>query len=428
MKDFLLVTWDGGGNIPPELCLARKLIARGHRVRVLGDPTLEDEARAVGAAFSPWVTAPHRTTRDRSGDLIRDYAFRNPLAAMRRYLEDFLAAPSPRWIADIQAVLGQHPADVVVSDLAIPAALIAAEKLGLPTAVLVPSIWIVPTPGIPPMGGFMPARGPLGRLRDYAVRGIITRLFNKALPAFNRARAQQGLGPVPSAFAQMLRSGCVLVLTSPEFDFTSPHLPTTVRYAGPQLDDPTWSAPWRSPWPAHDARPLVLVGLSSTFQDQAATLRRIVEALSSLPVRALVTLGLTLRPDEVPGSDNVQVVPSAPHGQVLAQTSLLITHCGHGTTLKGLAAGVPLVCLPMGRDQDDTAARVVYRGAGVRLKPSAPGPTIRAAVERVLAIPSYRENAQRLAIALRKNQGCVDPIAELESLARLRRPSLAPTA
>jgi hypothetical protein len=36
----------------------------------------------------------------------------------------------------------------------------------------------------------------------------------------------------------------------------------------------------------------------------------------------------------------------------------------HGTTLKGLTAGVPLVCLPMGRDQDDTAARGVSRRRG----------------------------------------------------------------
>src|SRR4029077_17069671 len=102
--------------------------------------------------------------------------------------------------------------------------------------------------------------------------------------------------------------------------------------------------------------------------------------------------------------------------EVLREASLLVTHCGHGTTLKGLAAGVPLVCLPMGRDQDDTAARVVHRGAGVRLKPRASAEVIRAAVERVLADKSYRESARRLADALRAGEGCVDPVAEIEAL------------
>src|SRR5204863_9718645 len=106
----------------------------------------------------------------------------------------------------------------------------------------------------------------------------------------------------------------------------------------------------RSPWSSDDPRPLVLVGLSSTYQKQAAALRNIVEALSLLPVRALLTLGPTIEPGEVKGSANVVVVRSAPHAEVLRHASLLVTHCGHGTTMRGLAAGIPMVCMPMGRD------------------------------------------------------------------------------
>jgi UDP:flavonoid glycosyltransferase YjiC (YdhE family) len=113
----------------------------------------------------------------------------------------------------------------------------------------------------------------------------------------------------------------------------------------------------------------------------------------------------------------VHVVRSAPHTEVLREASLLVTHCGHGTTLKGLAAGVPLVCMPMGRDQDDTAARVVYRGAGVRVKARAAPEAIRAAVQHVLATPAYRESARRLASSLGAGEGCVDPVQVLEELA-----------
>jgi MGT family glycosyltransferase len=193
-------------------------------------------------------------------------------------------------------------------------------------------------------------------------------------------------------------------------------MPSHVRYAGPQLDDPVWSEPWSSPWSDDDDRSLVLVGLSSTFQNQTATLGRIVSALSELPVRAIVTLGESIRPEEVKGTDNVVVVQSAPHTEILPHASLLITHCGHGTTLKGLRAGVPLVCMPMGRDQDDTAARVVHRGAGVRLKPSASEKSIRDAVQRVLSTASYRENARRLAASISAGDGCVDPVHALEAL------------
>ena len=77
-----------------------------------------------------------------------------------------------------------------------------------------------------------------------------------------------------------------------------------------------------------------------------------------------------------------------------------MTHCGHGTTLKGLAAGVPLLCVPMGRDQNDTAVRVVERGAGLRLSPKASVAKLRAAVQKLLADARYREAAQQLARAI----------------------------
>jgi UDP:flavonoid glycosyltransferase YjiC (YdhE family) len=175
------------------------------------------------------------------------------------------------------------------------------------------------------------------------------------------------------------------------------------------------------PWAAGDARPLVLVGLSSTYQKQTGTLDNIVRALSSLPVRALVTLGPTLLEGEVRGTENVVVVPTAPHAMVLREAAVLVTHCGHGTTMRGLAAGVPLVCVPMGRDQNDTAARVVHHGAGVRISPKASVDAIRAAVQRTLSESSFREGAARLRRAIETREGCIDVVESLERLAA-RRP------
>jgi MGT family glycosyltransferase len=423
-KRFSFVSWDGGGNVPPELSLARRLVARGHSVRWLGDPTLEPEARASGCEFSAWTSAPHKRGRDRSHDIFKDYEIASPLKMIDRYMQEFLAAPAPRWAADTLAELEAHPADLAVVDFALPAALIATEKLGLPAVTLMPNIWMIPTPGIPPLGpGFLPARSPLGRVRDAVLRTMMRRIFQKALPALNGARRAHGLEPVSDVYDQLLAADQMLVMTSPVFDFTSPHQPSNVSYVGPELDDPTWSSDgerWQAPFTADDRRPLVLVGLSSTFQNQVALLRRIVLALSRLPVRAVLTLGPALEPAEVPGSENVVVLRSAPHSQVLEQAALLITHCGHGTTMKGLAAGVPLVCLPMGRDQNDTAARVVHAGAGVRLPPSASAARVEAAVRRVLAEPGYRQAAARLQRAILAREGCVDAIAVLEQLASAR--------
>ena len=60
MTRYLLATWEGGGVIPPELGLARRLLARGHQVHVIADPAAKDAVLAAGCTFSPWRTAPHK--------------------------------------------------------------------------------------------------------------------------------------------------------------------------------------------------------------------------------------------------------------------------------------------------------------------------------------------------------------------------------
>ncbi len=417
-KRFLLVLWDGGGVVPPALGLARKLRARGHAVHVLGDPTIAAEAAAAGCTFGPWTTAPHRKTRDRQSDWFADADKKSVMRIGRDFHHDFFLVPGPRWIADLLAELKSHPVDVIISDFVLLWSLIVAEKLDLPVAIYMTHVFAIPTPGLPPIGsGLRPGRGMLGRFRDAAMRRLVELVYDKTmLPKWNEQRAAHGLAPSTSVFSAVRKADRILVLTSSEFDFTPPQIPANVHWVGPQLDDPSWTAAWRSPWPKDDSRPLILVALSTMFQDQAKTLRTIIAALSTLPVRALVTTGPVIADNEVRGTENVIVVSSAPHREVLRETAILLTHCGHGTTLKGLEAGVPLLCMPVWGDQLDNATRVVDRGAGVKIKHSASPEKIRTAVRELLKNPRYREAAQRMGAALARGAGCEDPVALLETL------------
>jgi UDP:flavonoid glycosyltransferase YjiC (YdhE family) len=78
----------------------------------------------------------------------------------------------------------------------------------------------------------------------------------------------------------------------------------------------------------------------------------------------------------------------------------MVTQCGIGTLTKALACGVPLVCVPLVGDQPENAARVVARGAGVRLRSDAQPDQISAAIRRVLEDPRFRAAAVRLAAAM----------------------------
>jgi len=109
-----------------------------------------------------------------------------------------------------------------------------------------------------------------------------------------------------------------------------------------------------------------------------------------------VTLGPVLSPADFPAPANVAVVAHAPHSRVFPHAAAMITHAGHASTLRPLMAGLPLVCLPFGRDQPDNAARVTERGAGLRLQPDATADAIAIALRTVLADPSYAAAARAL--------------------------------
>jgi len=171
-----------------------------------------------------------------------------------------------------------------------------------------------------------------------------------------------------------------------------------------------------TPWPADDARPLVLISFSTAPQGQAGALQHTLTALSTLPVRGLVTLGPALDPAQFQAPANVVLESFVPHALVLPQVAVMVSQCGHGTVMQALAHGVPLVCLPLRGDQPDIAARVVYAGAGVRLSQDATPAQIRAALQRVLADPSYHDGARRIARAMTMEDGTRTAVEEIESL------------
>jgi MGT family glycosyltransferase len=412
---YLFALVDGGGTVPPELGAVRRLVERGHRVTVLAEDSMRDDVAATGAVFRPWVQGPNRASRRPEDDPNRDWECTNPIQLFARLLDTQFVGPAPACAADVTTAIADERPDLVVSSFFALGALVAAEACGVPYDVSFPNAYLLPAPGMPPFGlGLQPAKGVVGRARDRVVAGFSARSWNKGLPRLNALREEYGLAPQSDLFDGITRARRILVLTSEDFDFPAT-LPANVRYVGAVLDDPTWATlPWTVP-PGDD--PLVLVALSSTFQDQAECLQRIVDAVATLRVRALVTTGPALDPTTIHARTNVTVVAAAPHSEVLPHAAAVVTHGGHGTVVRALAADVPLIVLHHGRDQADNAARLTARGAGVAVKTSAAPDAIAAAVQRVLDDPSFRTAAARLGASIRRDAASGALVAELEGLA-----------
>ena len=182
--------WDGGGAVAPELGVARRLISRGHDVRVIADPTLRDSGardrrrlRAVGRRAAPHQRRP-------AEDLVKDWevtqSVRGPAARCATASSADRPAPCS---TDTAEQIAAYVPDALVADYFLFGAMIAAQGAGLPVAALVPNIWALPVRGVPPIAaGFPLAKGPLGRARDAALVALVNRVFAKGLPSLNATR------------------------------------------------------------------------------------------------------------------------------------------------------------------------------------------------------------------------------------------------
>ncbi|HEX2204861.1 MAG TPA: hypothetical protein VHG91_16245, partial [Longimicrobium sp.] len=124
-RAYLFVTFEGGGNVPPVLGLARRLAARGHDVRVLAEPCLRGAVEEAGARFVPF--ARHFTRESRTEDLIGDAAAWTPVGALRRTFDRVAFGPARVVAEETRRAIEAERPDVVAADALMPGALVAAE-------------------------------------------------------------------------------------------------------------------------------------------------------------------------------------------------------------------------------------------------------------------------------------------------------------
>jgi MGT family glycosyltransferase len=415
---FLLTTWEGGGSVTPMLTVARKLAARGHRVRVMSDQVNRPETEASGATFVPWTRAPSRPDRSRESDMLRDWDAATPQEGFGRVLHRIMTGPALAYAQDVIEEMRRDPADLVVSSEMLLGVPLGCEAVGQRHVLFTSNISLFPLEGVPPLGpGLAPARNAGEKALHLAITKASLQMFDEGLPALNTARTALGLAPLQRLTDQHLTAERILFGTSAAFDFAPASLPERIAYVGPQLDDPAWAVPWCSPWSETDTRPLILVSFSTTFQDHTGVLQAIIDGAADLPVKLLVTLGDTIAPEELTPRANCRLVTSAPHNQVMPGAALIITHGGHGTVTRALMHGKPMIVVPHGRDQADNAVRVTERGAGLMLPAASDAVAFGAAIADILADPAYAQAARTLGERVADDVRNSPVLAELEALA-----------
>jgi len=379
---ILLVTWDCGGNIPPFLGLGSELARRGHRVSCLGPSRLRKRLTRAEVEF---IAYEHGATFDPTA--------RQSLTDSQRAYSDVFFGDG--MAADVHAVCAREKPDFLVIDFCMVSAMAAAERSGLPFAILVHTL-----PG---------CIFPIWDTRGY-------------LPHINTARARCGLAPLAESQDLWTRGDRILAVTARELDgLGSGHLPEKLHYVGPIFEPDGAGANIRIPNPPADGRPEVLASFSTTFMEQEQSLGQVIAALSGLELQGWVTTGPAIDPSMVPGHANVGVFQYLPHAILFPRIAAAILHGGHSSVAKALWFGVPMLCMPHGRDQMYVSERVEKLGLGLVLPKDAEAREIAAAVSELLNDGALRERCRQFARELRASgSGANNAVDILEEAVRFR--------
>jgi UDP:flavonoid glycosyltransferase YjiC (YdhE family) len=312
--------------------------------------------------------------------------------AFERQAHVLMAAAAGSDVAlDVRDRLAGRRPDLAVFDCMLPAAAAGAEAAGTPAASLVHFLY-----------------GPARRLMLEHGSSWTT-----DLPTLNGTRRALGLAPLGGGPAAW-ESCDLLLVTAPRWLDADGDFPPNVVHAGP--------LGIRAPDRRAGARPpRVLLSFSTTVIDgQPALIRDACEAVAATGVQALLTLGPAVAHRDVDAPRGVEILQWGEHDELLPGCAAVVTHAGLGTTLRALAHGIPLLMLPLGRDQNFNATRVTQLGAGIHLPADAGPKRIRAALSELLGDPGFAVSASGLADRIARDRPDRRAAEALERVARPR--------
>jgi UDP:flavonoid glycosyltransferase YjiC (YdhE family) len=394
---ILVAAFGDAGHVFPAIALGKALGARGHEVVI---ETWEERREAVEGAGLGFAAAEE----------YRMFPPPDPATEEGQHAAEAALALLP--------LLEDFRPHAVVSDILTLAPTLAAERVGVPLATLIPHIYPVVEPGLPFFAiGLRPPRTRLGRaIWRVGHDRALTVGLEQGRRDLNIQRRRLGLPPL-HRFHGGISPDLALVATYPQLEYPR-RWPQGVHVTGPmtfETPHPDIELP-----PGDD--PLVLVAPSTAHDSENHLVRTALAALADEPVRVVATTNRVkpLRPIDVPA--NAALLEWLSYSQLMPAASLVISHGGHGTVARALGAGTPVLICPIIGDMSETAMRVDWAGAGLsvpwRLCKPAP---LRWTVRRLLHEPSFAAKAKAIAAWGRENDGATRGAELVECLALRNR-------
>lgn len=390
---ILMASVPAHGHVNPSLAVISGLVARGHRVSYVNDPSFREVVESTGARFVPYPTK--LPLADDPEGWVED-----PVAIQELFLDDALAMH-----AVLLDVFADDVPDLVLCDIAGFAGRAFGERLGVPVVQLSPSM--VGWEGFEEdlaeaLAAVREGAGGAEHYRRFAGWLAEAGAVERDVDAFKN-RPSRAVALIPRAM-------------QPNADRVDEQ---RVSFVGPCFGDRAHQGEWHRP---EGAEKVLLVSLGSAFTHRPAFYRACVEAFGDLPGWHTV-LQVGAHTDlaelgEVPAT--VEVHRWVPQLSVLSQADAFVTHAGMGGSSEGLFHGVPMIAVPQAADQFGNADALVGLGVARRIDTEeATAEALRGALLELVGDPAVAERLAVLAAAGRAEGGTARAVDLIEAEIRV---------
>jgi UDP:flavonoid glycosyltransferase YjiC (YdhE family) len=365
-KVLILATGGAGGDLQPLIAATRGLHQRGHEITLFGDSSAANSVRDLG--IKSIVSPPENDLGPYVVTMLHRSLNMDPSKQGQMVL-DLLVDWADKYTPLVEKVVRENKFDLLVtSTFGADVAYRVTRERDLPWSAINSTFYFGP-------------ESPRDASIEFGIRSV--ECFRDYLNSFLQK--------------------CPLVLhsTDAQFDYNLTNLPANNFYVGPLI----WEAPSENiEYLEEPGKPWVLVTLSSQEQDDIPLADETLRVLSQQEVRVALTIGRGHQSTELKAVPaNVRIGQYIPHSRVLERSILMVSHAGHGSVMKALWYGVPMVLVPWGRDQPGVAARTEHLGvAKVVARNQLADGSLANAIKLVLNDKSYKERAYQYSLRLKQ--------------------------
>jgi len=228
------------------------------------------------------------------------------------------------------------------------------------------------------------------------------------------AECDEAAYPVGEFFEASPHMNLLLYPEPVKFNRSKPLDPEQFQYLeGCVRDEESFQVP---EFKVHNDAPLLYVSFGSLGSGDTGLLKRLMDVISTMPLRALFNVGdYESEYDTVP--DNVQIASWYPQPSVISQSDVVIHHGGNNSFNECLYFGKPAIIMPYVWDGHDNAKRVAETGHGHHLHRNHWKPKeLRATIESMLMNEAMQKRLTETSTHMRSEHGPTKAAAILDQL------------